>query len=385
MLAVLDAARAWVDDGVSVTLLDAHPYLYYSGMVPEYLGGVYARDEVRINLRRLCAQRGIDFYEDPATHLDPERRVVTTASGATHPYDLAAFDIGAQNPGSQQHTIATKPLFHIEQLEAYLREALATGSPADLVVVGGGAAGVEVSLNVSARFQAAHALDQLRLTIVERQPTLMSSFPRGLQDYVTRMLVRRNVQLRRSSTVARVTENAVTFADGTAFPAGAVLWATGSSGPSLFSNAALPTDSRGFLTVRSTLQSTAYPRLFAAGDCATVEGHAMLRKVGVHAIKQGSTLRDNLSTALQAVSDRTAPGDWPLKSFQPYSVAPLILSTGTAKGLWTAGRFWISGTPLLRLKHFIDRRWIRAYSSSLQASTLRDFLAADAPLPAAVA
>ena len=380
MLAVLDAARQWTEAGVSVTLLDAHRYLYYSGMVPEYLGGVYAQDEVRIDLQRLCAEQGVTFHEDPATAVDPERRVVVTRSGARHAFDLVAFDIGAQNPAAQPNTIATKPLFHIEQLEARLRTALTTGEAFDLVIAGGGAAGVEVALNVSARFAAEGASDQLRTTIVEQQPALMSSFPRGLQSHVTETLQQRGVRLARSATVERVEEDVVHLADGRALPADAVLWATGSSGPSLFRNANLPTDPRGFLSVTSELQCAPFPRIFAAGDCATVAGHASLRKVGVHAIKQGPTLRDNLDAALHGLRAGSPSSTWTLTPFRPYPIAPLILSTGTADGLWTAGPVWLRGKPFLRLKHFIDRRWIRAYTPTVRASTLHEFLAADAPL-----
>mgnify|MGYP006308203655 CR=1 FL=1 len=85
-----------------VTLLDSSPFLYYSGMVPEFLGGVYDRDEVRINLRRLCDRAGVRFIESRAQQLDPERRVVTTADGDPLSYDVAAVDIGAQNPPRRQ-------------------------------------------------------------------------------------------------------------------------------------------------------------------------------------------------------------------------------------------------------------------------------------------
>lgn len=41
MLPALQHARRWTSRGVRVTLLDENRYLYYSGMVPEYVGGVY--------------------------------------------------------------------------------------------------------------------------------------------------------------------------------------------------------------------------------------------------------------------------------------------------------------------------------------------------------
>jgi hypothetical protein len=52
-------------------------------------------------------------------------------------------------------------------------------------------------------------------------------------------------------------------------------------------------------------------------------------------------------------------------------MAPLILSTGTRDGIWTADDIWMRGRPLLRLKHAIDRRWIRPYNGAFRNSSMR--------------
>jgi len=66
-------------------------------------------------------------------------------------------------------------------------------------------------------------------------------------------------------------------------------------------------------------------------------------------------------------------------SFRPYPVAPLILSTGTRDGLWTAGSFWAAHPWLLRLKHAIDRQWVRQYAPVQWGDTgWRDLLGAEA-------
>ena len=53
--------------------------------------------------------------------------------------------------------------------------------PEHLGVAGGGAAGIEVSLNVTRRFQAAGRLADLDLTIVERDDRILSGFPDGMK------------------------------------------------------------------------------------------------------------------------------------------------------------------------------------------------------------
>mgnify|MGYP000364892852 CR=1 FL=1 len=81
MLPSLARAHEWTEAGVEVTLIDPQRWLYYSGMVPEHLGGVYGLDEIRIDLRRLAHASGADYVPARAVDIDPDARVVTTDDG----------------------------------------------------------------------------------------------------------------------------------------------------------------------------------------------------------------------------------------------------------------------------------------------------------------
>ncbi|MDB2290671.1 hypothetical protein PM037_18100, partial [Halorubrum ezzemoulense] len=58
MLPSLAHAREWTNAGVKVTLVDPQRWLYYSGMVPEHLGGVYAVDDIRVDLKKMAREAG---------------------------------------------------------------------------------------------------------------------------------------------------------------------------------------------------------------------------------------------------------------------------------------------------------------------------------------
>lgn len=373
MLPTLIRAQDWTAQDVRITLLDTHRYLYYSGMVPEYLGGVYTQDQVRIDLAALCANAGIEFAIDPVVGLSPNRRTLQTASGRRYSYDLVAFDIGARNPGRPAaDAIQTKPLHHIEQLAQQIDTTLETPNRRlRLVIAGGGAAGVEVGLNVAYRFRAAERAEALALTIVEQHASVLDSFPEGMRRYATHKLANQGVALRTGTRIDAISDGQVTLSDGRSLPADAVLWATGSVGHPWLTAAGLPTDDRDFIRVLPSLRPPGYPRVFAAGDCATVIGNEAKRKVGVHAVKQGPILRDNLEAAIQGLRCHQASHAWALTPFRPYAMAPLILSTGTREGLWTADNLWMRGRPILRLKHAIDRRWIRPYNGAFRTGGIR--------------
>ena len=174
-----------------------------------------------------------------------------------------------------------------------------------------------------------------------------------------------------------MTSAGVTLTNGLDLEADVVLWATGSVASPLFREAGLPCTERGFVRVGRTLQSREHPWLFAAGDCAAVEGYEGLARVGVHAVKQGPTLRDNLGAALGALRQTGTAAAADLQPFRPYPVTPLIVSTGSAEAMWTANGTWARGRPLLRLKHLLDGRWMRKYAEPWQDVPLWRMLGAD--------
>lgn len=345
--------------GHEVTLVSDCEHLWYSGMTPEYLGGVYTREDVTIDLRAICRGEGVRFIAERAVHLDPFERFVETASGLRLPYDVLAVDVGATNPARDRapDAVRTKPLHRIAALDAFLREARETSNRKTLVIVGGGAAGVEVALNVSAR------PDPLALTIIEPGDALLGGFPKRAQRWAAQTLRERGVSLRLGAEVDRVEGEHVRLTDGSSLRADRVLWATGSVGQGWLTDA-LQTGKRGFVRVSASLQARGHPRIFVAGDAALVDGHEDLARVGVHAVKQGPTLRENVHLFTEALARREAPETIALQSWRPYPTAPLILSTGNRDGLFVAGPLAIRGTWALALKHRVDRKWIEPYLST---------------------
>ena len=373
MLPLLKHARTWTRHGIEVTLVDEWDAMYYSGMVPEHLGGVYTTEQVTIDLRRLCADAGVTFRRARVGALSLDPPGVITDEGEEIACDLAVFDIGGVNPHRERagDAVLTKPLHHVEALEAFVRSALAAPEGMQyLVVVGGGAAGVEVLLNLTARARAVRP-DALRFTLVEPTDALLPGFPSGLQEDVRQRLEQRGVTLLLSTRADSAEAGCVKLRDGARLSADCVLWATGTTGPPLFRAAGLPVDPEGFLRVADTMQCPSATWLFAAGDCATLAGHPALKKIGVHAVKQGPTLRANVDAALDALRAGQALTDADLRPFTPYPIAPLVLSTGEPTGLWASGRLWLRGGPVLRLKHFVDRRWMGTYSPHWRGQPVR--------------
>ena len=354
-LPLLASAR---DLDAEVTLLSDRPELWYSGMTPEWLGGVYSRADVTVPLDRICREQGVRFVQDRAVALDRPAREVETAGGERLGYDLVAVDVGAVNPGDAGGAIHTKPLHWIEALGAFLDGAAADGGRGRrLVIVGGGAAGVECALNVTARPD----LGGLDVHLLEPGDRLVAAAPARMGRWCARTLRERGARLRFGTRVTEGDADGVRLDDGSHLGADAVLWATGSVGAGWLGEAGLATTERGFVRVGRDLRAVGDARVFVAGDAAAVAGHEGLARIGVHAVKQGPTLRENVGRAVRAVAGGAAPEAVDLEPWRPYPVAPYVVSTGRDQAWYIAGPVALRGGAFLRLKHAVDRRWIDRY------------------------
>src|SRR5208337_2419356 len=107
----------------------------------------------------------------------------------------------------------------------------------------------------------------------------------------------------------------------------------------------------GCLRVDATLRSPGDRRVFAAGDCAALEGNAR-PKAGVWAVRAGPILDANLR---RAVAGR------PLRRWRPQRDALMILSLGDNRAVAWRNGFVVSGRLVWRWKDHIDRKWMRQY------------------------
>jgi NADH dehydrogenase FAD-containing subunit len=352
MMPTVRHIREMVSASVQVTLVSDHPYLYYSGMVPEYLGGVYREEEVRLDLISLCERYGIEWVHGRATGLDVRRNEVTLGDGSVVAGDVIAFDVGSMTPGTTEESIVAKPLHRITRFAAQVDQMIASDGNHSLAIVGGGAAGVEVALNVAQRIRRIGADMRIRIVLHEANDRLLHMFPKSLSKDALRLLVDAGVKVEIGSRPVVAGGNVLKSAMGE-HEHDTILWATGTKGPDFFKEGGLLTDTRGFVHTDKQLRVLGRADIFASGDSALVKGYENLARIGVHAVKQGPVLLKNIA---YTVNEKGS-----LESFAPYPVSPIIISTGDQSAWWLAGSFWFRNRFSLGLKHHIDRKWINPW------------------------
>ncbi len=202
---------------------------------------------------------GVEVHQGSAERLDVDRRRVELAGGAVVPYDGLVVTVGSRTarspvPGADEHAWS----LHTPDDALALRVALRETS--HLVVVGGGATGVQLAAEVA----AAHPTMTVRL--VEAGSRLLPAEPRMLGTSMRRLLDDAGVQVHLDVHASAIDADGVDLADGQRLD-GLVVWAGGWEADA---SALLPRAEfrDGRVVVARDLTVTTYDRVLAAGDIA---------------------------------------------------------------------------------------------------------------------
>ena len=341
--------------GARLTVIDPGPAAPYSGMLPGLVAGHYAREELEIDLVRLCRFAGARLIMAHAIGIDATARRIAVEGKGEIGYDIASVDVGIhaampEIPGFAEHAIGAKPLGTFAECWASFRaRALAGAVPPEVAVIGGGIAGIELILAM------AHALGTAptppQLTLIEAKATL--SVPTAaVRRRLMRALADHRVRVLTGARIARIGAGTITLESGEEIASHFTTGAAGARAHDWVARSNLPLTDDGFIRVRADLKVEGHDTLFAAGDCAHLT-HAPRPKAGVFAVRAAPVLRDNLRAALSGGTTR---------AFHPQKHYLKLISLGGKSALAERGGFAVSGPALWRWKNRIDRRFIAKFA-----------------------
>lgn len=343
-------------------LISRERYTPYSGMLPGYVAGHYSFADMHIDLARLCERAGATFIQDAAIGLDRADRQVRCQHHAPVAYDFLSLDIGSTPqplPGNSESAVAVKPIPRFRKRWLALLERIRNSSQTTLhiAIVGGGAAGVELALAMHYRLNqherlSGHTPSTLpHFSLFTRSADILPTHNALVRRHFRRLLARRGIELYTSCKIRNVGSGWLEDGDGKRYSADEILWVTGARGAPWLKETGLALDDAGFIRVGPTLQSVNDPRIFAAGDIASLVDHPR-EKAGVIAVRQGPPLAWNLRAALN--------GD-DLVPYHPQRRWLSLLSTGDRYAVASKGWWYLAGRWVWRWKDHIDRRFMARY------------------------
>lgn len=326
-----------------ITLVSESRSLFYTGMLPGFIAGHYGMEDISISLPRLCERVGADFVLATAKAINDD--TVITDKGPL-PFDIASLNLGVSSslPAAtqQEHSLPLKP---VTDFVARWQELLRRKEKMRLVVVGGGAGGLEVALALAWRLKGC------RISLIAAD-NLLPGYAAKLVRLAKQRLGQLEVQLRERSWVRSWWNNSLVIrsAESTeeAIKADYVFWTTHGIPPKWLKDCALSLDARGFVRVNHSLQSLSHPNVFAVGDLACMTGHS-LAKAGVFAVRQAPCLGHNLLAMAQGQK---------LTGYDPQKEFLALLSLGNKSALGQRGRFCFAGAWVWYWKNYLDRSFV---------------------------
>lgn len=341
---------------VELTVVAPGERHHYSGMVPGYLHGAYDEEQISVRVPDLVERAGGRVVLEPAVGLDPKSRRVHLRDGSTVAYDFVSVAVGSTTAGFDRSRIAehaqlVKPLTRAVRLrERLVRLGHEPETELPVAVVGAGAAGVEVAL-------AARAVlgDRGRVGLFDAGDEILPGFSNRFRLRARAVLAARGIEVHTGEPVTEVGPKELLLGDGTRHPARLTIWLTGAVAYPWLRESGLPVDDRGFLRVDPALRSIGDPRVFAAGDCATLETAPDTPKAGVYAVRHGPVLWQSLKATITGGTGVDFP------EYEPQEGFLALLNTGDGKALVRWKGLVAHGRLAWWLKDWIDRRFIQRY------------------------
>jgi selenide,water dikinase len=281
--------------------------------------------------------------------------------------DIGSTVGGLDLPGIRQHALPTRPISgFVHRVGRFIERARrgAAGRPLQVVVVGAGAGGVEVAFALNQRLRGEGV--RAEVTLVHGGPRVLPGYPNRLVAKIEAVAERQGIRVRCGTRVVGASASHVQIGhvqishiqvshgetDGEDLPYDLLVWVTGAVAHPLWRDSGLPTDDRGFVWTRETLQVEGYDNLFAVGDCATLRRHPETPKAGVYAVRQGPYLIDNLRATLAGHR---------LRRYRPQSDFLTLLNLGDGRAVGGKWGWAAEGRWVMRLKDRIDRRFMRKF------------------------
>jgi pyridine nucleotide-disulfide oxidoreductase family protein len=354
-----------------ISLITPFELAPYSGMIPGWIAGHFDWEECCVNFAHLCKIAGARLHLGEVASLDAQQQRIRLQDGTEIDYDLLSINIGStlkpESDGSLPLT-PMRPLASLHENWQTLQQQIASlpaGSRWQMLMVGGGPAGIECILSAQYRLQQLAPQVQIEWSLITRGTQILPGMAASCIKRMLAVLRQRQIRLIHGFAASHVKDGHLHASDGSKIAANAVLWATGAQAHGWPAQSSLAVDAKGFVLIDAQLRSLSHPNVFAVGDCCSwgqdnnqQPGHKPLPglpKAGVFAVRMGPVLSHNLQQVLRQAPH---PG---LQSYRPQRHYLVIIGTGDAQALANRGRFSWQAAWIWRWKNRIDRGFLARF------------------------
>jgi pyridine nucleotide-disulfide oxidoreductase family protein len=354
--AQLSVLRALAKNKLAVDAILVTPsrYQIYSGMLPGWMAGHYTMEACRIDLRPLAQAAGAKLVLAHVVGIDANRNAIELSNGTQLDYDTLSLDVGSETNTAWVQT-ADERLLPIKPLEDFVQRwptilaAAAKRHGYQLVIVGGGAAGVELAFAAQQAFTARAIRAQV--VLVASEHGLLPGHANSVKRRAKNLLLLRGILLHQAQAIDVAA--GLQLSTGELLQADSIIAATGARPAAWLLNTDLVRDKQGYLIVDAQQRSVSHNNVLAAGDVC-VRTDIRLSRSGVHAVFAGPILANNLLAKLTGKS---------MQQYRPHKKSLYLLATGPKHAIASWGGFSAQGRWVWRWKNWIDQGFMAKYRS----------------------
>jgi NADH dehydrogenase len=284
-----------------VMLVDSRLYHIWKPSLHEVAAGTLDIHQEGLSYQMLAHDNGFTYVYGAMTALDSAARQLTVAAITSEGgetvlperrigYESLVVAVGSTSnyfgvPGAAEHTISLNATEDAERFRLTLlklltraalqKEARHDGGGVDVVIIGGGATGVELAaeLREASGVYASYGFGHLdpvrdvRITLLEGAPRILAPLPERVSGAALKLLGERGIKVVTDCRVTAIAHDHVAVGAQT-YPADIVVWAAGIKAPAFLASLGLPTAKGGQIEVTGALQVKDVPGVYALGDCA---------------------------------------------------------------------------------------------------------------------
>lgn len=298
---------------VKLTLISRDGHHTYHGWTGEVLAGDLPVQRTLTSLEPLL---GDSFLKANVVSADlPGQSLTVESAGGTQTiaYDHLVIAAGSVDPfdrvpGLTENGWCVKNTRDMQKLVTWLEDLDASNlRPRNVVVVGGGFAGVETVSALAARY-ARPGRRKVKVHLVSSSETLLPSLRpdfNHIADKATRTLEGQGIELHHSARVASIEADHIALENGQVIPSDLTVVAAGVSFQALPGTESLPRNAAGQIIVNNNLRVEGNENIWVAGDIAAVAHPGTGEPCPTNALwamKQGDCLGANVARAIKGRS-----------------------------------------------------------------------------------
>jgi len=332
--AALDLAKKKLPN-TKITLISDEPHFEYHAALYRVVTG-HSPLEVCIPLREIFEGKKIEVLEDDIVEVNLVEKLLRGSSRSRYSFDYLVLALGSETiyfniPGLKEYSFGFKSIVEALKLKKHLHDLFqaCTISAEDqeedvcrmhLVVVGGGASGVELAGELAVytrKLAKKHRVDPSLITIdlIEAAPRLLPVLPEDVSERVKNRLHALGVNIFLNRTVTEQEIEEVHLKD-MEVKTKTVIWTAGVKPHRLYSKIqGLELDKRGRVVVDEFLQAKGFSNVFVIGDAAATLYTGMAQT----AIRDGSFTEEIIA---KSISGMSAIPYQPKKPFYAIPIGP---------------------------------------------------------------